>query len=120
MLKSKIHRARLTGAELDYEGSIAIDEDLMKAADILAGEQVHVLNMANGARLITYVIHAPAGSGTMMLNGPAARLGVPGDEVIVLSYCEMEEEHARLHKPRVVFVNRENRVCAKPEKPDLK
>ena len=116
MLKSKIHRATLTGAELDYEGSIAIDEDLMKAADILAGEQVHVLNMANGARLITYVIQAPAGSGTMMLNGPAARLGASGDEVIVLSYSEMEEEDARLHKPRVVFVDQENRACTKPEK----
>jgi aspartate 1-decarboxylase len=116
MLKSKIHRATLTGAELDYEGSIAIDADLMKAADMLPGEQVHVLNMANGARLITYVIQDPAGSGTIMLNGPAARLGAPGDEVIVLSYSEMEEEEARLHKPRVVFVDQENRVCAKPEK----
>jgi len=120
MLKSKIHRATLTGAQLDYEGSIAIDADLMKAADMLAGEQVHVLNMANGARLITYVIQALAGSGTMMLNGPAARSGVPGDEVIVLSYCEMEEEDARRHKPRVVSVTKENRPCAKPEKSDFK
>jgi hypothetical protein len=76
MLRSKIHRATLTGAELDYEGSIAIDRDLMAAADLLPGEQVHVLNLSNGQRLITYVIEAPAGSGTMLLNGPAARLGI--------------------------------------------
>ena len=74
MLKSKIHRATLTGTDLDYEGSIAIDRDLMDAADMLPGEQVHVLNLNNGQRLVTYVIEAPAGSGTMLLNGPAARL----------------------------------------------
>ena len=77
MLKSKIHRATLTGTELDYEGSIAIDGDLIAAADLLPGEQVHVLNLNNAQRLVTYVIAAPAGSGTMLLNGPAARLGRP-------------------------------------------
>ena len=76
MLKSKIHRATLTGTELNYEGSIAIDAKLLKAADMLPGEQVHVLNVNNGSRLITYIIEAPAGSGTVLLNGPAARLGV--------------------------------------------
>ena len=86
MLKSKIHRATLTGTELDYEGSIAIDRKLIEAAGLLPGEQVHVLNLNNGARLVTYVIEAPAGSGTMMLNGPAARLGLPGDKVVVLCY----------------------------------
>jgi aspartate 1-decarboxylase len=85
MLKSKIHRARLTDTRLDYEGSITIDSDLLKAADMLAGEQVHVVNLANGSRIVTYVIEAPAGSGTVMLNGPAARTGMVGDEVIVIS-----------------------------------
>src|SRR5210317_411277 len=86
MLKSKIHRATLTGTELDYEGSIAIDRNLLDAADMLPGEQVQVLNLNTGSRLITYVIEAPAGSGTVLLNGPAARLGAPGDRVIVLTY----------------------------------
>jgi len=77
MLRSKIHRATLTGTDLDYEGSIAIDRLLMDAADMLPGEQVHVLNVNSGARLITYIIEAPAGSGTMLLHGAAARLGMP-------------------------------------------
>jgi len=110
MLKSKIHRATLTGTELDYEGSIAIDRDLLDAADMLPGEQVQVLNFNNGARLITYVIEAPAGSGTVLLNGPAARLGVPGDLVIVLSYCTVSEEDARAMKPKVVHVDQQNRL----------
>jgi len=109
MLKSKIHRATLTGTELDYEGSIAIDLDLMQAADMLPGEQVHVLNLSNGRRLITYVIEAAAGSGTMMLNGPAARLGTPGDLVIVLTYCSVADEEARSVEPKVVLVDRQNR-----------
>ena len=87
MLKSKIHRATLTGTDLDYEGSIAIDHDLMAAADLLPGEQVHVLNLNNAQRLITYVIEASAGSGTMLLNGPAARLGARGDIVVIIAYC---------------------------------
>jgi len=110
MLKSKIHRVRLTGARLDYEGSIAVDADLLHAADMLPGEQAHVLNMANGARLVTYIIQAPPGSGTVMLNGPAARLGAEGDEVIILTYCEVEDHEARQWKPRVVFVDAGNRV----------
>ncbi len=109
MLKSKIHRATLTGTELDYEGSIAIDRRLMEAADLLPGEQVHVLNLSNAERLITYVIEAPAGSGTMMLNGPAARLGTVGDKVIVLSYCAASDEEARQLKPTVVHVGPQNR-----------
>jgi aspartate 1-decarboxylase len=111
MLKSKIHRARLTDAQLDYEGSIAIDADLLKAADMLPGEQVHVLNVANASRLITYIIEAPAGSGTVMLNGPAARLGAPGDEVIVLSYCEINRTEWGNWRPHVVFVDQKNRLC---------
>jgi aspartate 1-decarboxylase len=110
MLKSKIHRATLTGAELDYEGSIAIDRDLMTAADLLPGEQVHVLNLSNGQRLITYVIEAPAGSGTMLLNGPAARLGIKGDLVVVLAYCAMEDDEARTLRPKIVHVDGQNRV----------
>ena len=115
MLKSKIHRARLTGARLDYEGSVAIDADLLHAADMLPGEQVHVLNMANGSRLVTYTIEAPAGSGTVMLNGPAARLGSEGDEVIILTYCEVEEQEARQFKYRVVLVDADNRPRPAPE-----
>ena len=109
MLRSKIHRATLTGTELDYEGSIAVDRDLLKAADMLPGEQVQVLNLNNGERFITYIIEAPAGSGTMLLNGPAARLGVQGDLVIVLSYCAVSDEEARTIKPKVVHVDGQNR-----------
>lgn len=110
MLKSKIHRATLTGTDLDYEGSIAIDRTLMEAADLLPGEQVHVLNLSNAARLITYVIEAEAGSGTMLLNGAAARLGSPGDRVIVLSYCTLGDEEAGSHRSKVVRVDGDNRL----------
>jgi aspartate 1-decarboxylase len=110
MLKSKIHRARLTDTRLDYEGSITIDSDLLRAADMLAGEQVHVLNLANGSRIVTYVIEAPAGSGTMVLNGPAARLGMAGDDVIVISYCEVDDGEAREWRPRVILVDGRNRA----------
>jgi len=116
MLKSKIHRARLTDTRLDYEGSITIDRDLLKAADMLAGEQVHVLNLANGSRIVTYVIEVPAGSGTVMLNGPAARMGMAGDEVIVISYCEVDDRDARQWRPRVVLVDGRNRVAREVEK----
>ena len=110
MLRSKIHRATLTGTELDYEGSIAIDRDLIRAADLLPGEQVHVLNLFNGERLITYVIEAPAGSGTMLLNGPAARLGARGDQVVILAYAAVTEEEARRLKPTIVHVDEKNRI----------
>ena len=113
MLRSKIHRATLTGTDLDYEGSIAIDADLLRAADILPGEQVHVLNLSNGERLITYAIAAPAGSGTVLLNGPAARLGLPGDLVIVLSYGAVSAEEARSMQPTVVRVDAKNRRLGK-------
>ncbi len=110
LLKSKIHRARLTGTDLDYEGSITIDRALLEAADILPGEQVHVLNLSNAARLITYAIEAEAGSGTVLLNGPAARLGVPGDLVIILAYGVYSEEEARSHRARIVQVDVLNRI----------
>jgi len=109
MLKSKIHRATLTGTDLDYEGSITIDEELLEKADILPGEQVHVLNINNGQRFVTYAIAAPRGSGTVLLNGPAARLGTAGDKVIIMSYCNIPDEKAKDLKAKVVFVDDENK-----------
>jgi aspartate 1-decarboxylase len=96
---------------LDYEGSIAIDRNLIEAAGLLPGEQVHVLNLSNAQRLITYVIEAPAGSGTMMLNGPAARLGTVGDKVVILAYAVVEDAEARAFKPTIVHVDQQNRVA---------
>lgn len=112
MLKSKIHRATLTGTEIGYEGSISIDEDLIERADLLPGEQVHVLNVSTGDRIITYVIKAPAKSGTVMLNGPAARMGIPGDQLIIISYCLLDDAAIRGHRPVVIHVDGQNRpVC---------
>jgi aspartate 1-decarboxylase len=113
LLRSKIHRATLTGTELDYEGSIAVDRNLMEAADLLPGEQVHVLNLSNAQRVITYVIEAPPGSGTIMLNGPAARLGAVGDKVIILAYCAVTDEEARRLRPKIVHVDQQNRPAKK-------
>jgi aspartate 1-decarboxylase len=112
MLRSKIHRATLTGTDLDYEGSIALDRDLMDAADLLPGEQVHVLNLNNAERLITYAIEAPAGSGTVLLNGPAARLGQKGDIVVILAFGLFDADEARRFKPRKVHVDAQNRVVS--------
>ena len=109
MLKSKIHGATLTGTELDYEGSITIDEGLLEKADILRGEQVHVLNINNGQRFITYTIAAPRGSGTVMLNGPAARLGMAGDKVIIISYCQIPADKAKELQTKIVIVDNENK-----------
>ena len=109
ILKSKIHGATLTGTELDYEGSITIDLNLLDKADILPGEQVHVLNINNGQRFITYTIAAPKGSGIILLNGPAARLGTAGDKVIIISYCQVPDEKAKDLKAKVLFVDDENR-----------
>ncbi len=109
MLKSKIHRATLTGTELDYEGSVTIDEKLLEKADILPSEQVHVLNINNGERFITYAIAAPRGSGTVLLNGPAARRGTVGDKVIILSYCQVPADKAKDLQAKVVFVDDENK-----------
>ncbi len=110
MLRSKIHRATLTQTDLNYEGSITIDRDLLEAAEMLPGEQVHVLNLNNGERLVTYTIEGPAGSGTMLLNGPAARLGVPGDLIIVISYGLTTDEEARNIHTKVVHVDENNRI----------
>ena len=110
VFKSKIHRCRVTEANLNYEGSVTIDADLMEAADILPHEQVQVLNVNNGERFDTYAIRGPRGSGVICLNGPAARLAHVGDLVIILTYASMEREELERHTPRVVFVDDRNRV----------
>lgn len=110
MLKSKIHMATLTGTELYYQGSIAIDQDLLDASGILAGEQIQVVNVNNGSRLFTYVISGERGSGIIELNGPAARLGEVGDKVVLITYAQMSEEEARAYKPTVVHVDGDNRI----------
>lgn len=108
--KSKIHRARVTEADLNYEGSVTVDSDLLDAADILVHEQVQVLNVMNGERFDTYAIRGPRGSGMIRLNGPAARLAHVGDLVIILSYAEMEREELLRHTPKVVLVDERNRI----------
>jgi len=110
MLKSKIHRARVTQVNLDYEGSITIDRWLMEAADLYQYEKVDVLNVNNGARFSTYVIEGEAGSGIIGLNGAAARMAVPNDLVIIVSYRTMSDEDARALQPLVVHVDAENRI----------
>ena len=110
MLKSKIHRATVTQADLHYVGSVTIDADLMDAADLLPGEQVAVVDVTNGARLETYVIEGDRGSGVIGINGAAARLVHEGDVVIVISYCTVTDAEARELAPRVVFVDAGNRV----------
>ncbi|MGB9791793.1 MAG: aspartate 1-decarboxylase [Thermacetogeniaceae bacterium] len=112
MLKSKIHRAVLTDANLNYVGSITIDRDLMDAADILPFERVQVVNNNNGARFETYVIEGERGSGVICLNGAAARLGEPGDILIILSYAILSEDELRSYVPTVVFVDEKNRVVS--------
>ena len=110
VFKSKIHRCRVTEANLNYEGSVTIDSDLMEAADILPHEQVQVLNVNNGERFDTYAIRGPRGSGVICLNGPAARLAHVGDLVIILTYASMEREELERHTPRVVMVDDRNRI----------
>ena len=110
MLKSKIHRARVTQVDLDYEGSIAIDRSLMEASDILPFERVEVLDVNNGARFSTYAIKGEANSGVIGINGAAARLVAKGDIVIILSYCQVPEDEAVNMAPRIVRVDSRNRV----------
>ncbi len=110
MLKSKIHRARVTDGNIDYEGSITIDKKLMEAADILPYEQVQVLNVNNGARFSTYAIEGRENSGEICLNGAAARLVAKGDIVIILTYADMDDEEARRYQPRLVYVDEKNRI----------
>ena len=121
VFKSKIHRATVTEANLNYEGSVTIDADLMEAADILPHEQVQVLNVNNGERFDTYAIRGPRGSGVICLNGPAARLAHVGDLVIILTYAWMERDELERHTPRIVMVDERNRplrtVAAAPSSP---
>jgi aspartate 1-decarboxylase len=110
MMKSKIHRATVTQADLNYVGSLTISSDLMRAADLLPGEQVDIVDINNGSRLSTYVIEGPPGSGVIGINGAAARLISPGDLVIIISYATVSDADARTLRPRVVFVDEHNRI----------
>jgi|SRR5512136_976359 aspartate 1-decarboxylase len=111
--KSKIHRATVTHADLDYEGSVSIDEDLLDAAGIWEYEAVHVWNITRGTRLETYAIKGKRGSGVICINGAAAHLNKPGDLVILATFAEMDDSEARSHVPQVVLVDRQNRIVAK-------
>jgi aspartate 1-decarboxylase len=113
LFKSKIHRATVTHADLDYEGSVTIDEDLMTAAGIWEYEAVHVWNISRGTRLQTYAIKGQPGSGIICINGAAAHLNKPGDKVIIATFAEMDEAEARAHVPQVVLVDGKNRVAAR-------
>jgi aspartate 1-decarboxylase len=110
MLKSKIHRATVTQADLHYVGSVTIDADLMDAADLLEGEQVTIVDIDNGARLITYAITGERGSGIIGINGAAAHLIHPGDLVILIAYATMHDDEARRYRPRIVFVDAANQA----------
>lgn len=110
MLKGKIHRARVTQVDVDYEGSITIDKSLMEASDILPYEQVEVLNINNGARFSTYAIEAEPNSGTICINGAAARLAAKGDIIIILSYCHLPDDEAINVIPKMVYVDENNRI----------
>ena len=110
MMKSKIHRATVTQADLHYVGSVTVDEDLLDAADLLPGELVHIVDITNGARLETYTIAGERGSGVIGINGAAARLVQPGDLVILIAYGQMETAEAREYQPRVVFVDADNKI----------
>lgn len=109
MLKSKIHRATVTEADLHYVGSVTIDADLMDAADLLEGEQVTIVDVTNGARLVTYAITGKRGSGVIGINGAAAHLVHPGDIVILIAYGTMTDAEAREYRPRIVFVDADNK-----------
>jgi aspartate 1-decarboxylase len=110
MCKSKIHGATVTQAELYYEGSITIDESLLEIADILPFEKVQVVNLNNGARFDTYAIPGERNSGVICLNGPAARLGAVGDQIIIISYAQYPEELAQNHKPKVLILDKDNKI----------
>ncbi|MCF6221899.1 MAG: aspartate 1-decarboxylase [Robiginitomaculum sp.] len=114
MMKSKLHRATVTQADLHYEGSISIDTDLLERADILPNEQVDILNITNGERFTTYAIEAPRGSKTFGLNGAAARRVQVGDQIIVVTYCDMEREKARNYAPIVVLLDKDNEIVKRP------
>lgn len=112
MLKAKIHRAVVTEANIDYVGSITIDKELLDAAGLFEYEQVHVVDVDNGSRLVTYAIAGPKGGGDICLNGAAARLVNVGDRVIIMAYCQMDNNEAAGHTPKVVFVNKDNNITS--------
>src|SRR5690242_3280063 len=113
LFKSKIHRATVTHADLEYEGSVSIDEDLLEAAEILEYEAIHVWNITRGTRLTTYAIKGERGSGIVCINGAAAHLNKPGDMVILATFAEFDESEARTFKPTVVLVDRANKIVEK-------
>ena len=118
MFLGKIHRATITHADLDYEGSVTIDTDLLDAAGIIEHEEVHIWNITQGTRLATYALEGPRGSRVVCVNGAAAHHMSPGDLVIIASFGDMTDEEARAHKPKVVLVDRENRIVdTGPERP---
>jgi len=110
MLRAKIHRAVITDADVDYEGSVTIDQDLMDAADLLSGEAIHVWNVTRGTRLVTYAVSGPRDSGVVCVNGAAAHLNQRGDVVILAAYAEMSDEEARAYRSLVVRVDARNRI----------
>lgn len=112
LMSAKIHRATVTEANPDYVGSITIDSDLLVAADLVVGEQVHVVSVDSGARLVTYAIAGAPGSGTIAMNGAAARLIHPGDTVIIIAYAQLTPEEMATHEPRVVHVDKANRIVS--------
>ncbi|MFZ5451565.1 MAG: aspartate 1-decarboxylase [Thermodesulfobacteriota bacterium] len=117
MLKSKIHRATITEADLSYEGSLTIDADLMQAADILPYEMVHIFNISNGERFQTYAIDGEAGSGVMCLNGAAARKGTPGDLIIIATFATYDDAALDRHQPQIILVDSQNRPKKAADKP---
>jgi aspartate 1-decarboxylase len=119
IFKSKIHRATVTHADVEYEGSVSIDADLLEAANILPNEAVHIWNVTNGSRLVTYALSGARGSGTVCVNGAAAHLNRPGDLVILATYADMDPAEARAHVPTVVRVDGNNRILSdtSPEVP---
>lgn len=108
--KSKIHNARVTESNLSYTGSITIDSDLLKAADMLVGEKVQVVNLNNGSRVETYIMVGEAGSGAICMNGPAARWAEPGDKIIIISYCLVDPKEASSVIPKAIFLDDENKI----------
>ena len=116
VLKSKIHRATVTDADLHYEGSVSIDEDLLKASDILPYEHVHIWDVTNGNRFETYALAAKKGSGTICINGAAAHLAKTGDLIIITSFAALEEKKLKKHEPRVVLLDSKNRIVKKKSK----
>ncbi len=112
VLKSKIHRVRITQSELHYVGSITLDEDLMDAANIVANEKVQIVNINNGERLDTYVIKGERGSGEVCLNGPAARKAQVGDIIIIISYCSIDQKESATHQPTIIFPDEDNKIAS--------